>query len=871
MTGILTKTSTGLIFAENAEAYPGGWTHAGTGTDSLITTRAHSGAGSFLQEIPSIAWSNWPNGWADLDDDKLMQTVDVKTGANRVAKVFRALGIMGILYDDFPTSTIDTTNKWDSAPGTVTNSICTLNPSGYMRTYDKTRLRTPIRVSARIRVGKTGSDICRFRAINFDNSNRITLDFNANDDGHLIVKFSKYASTTTVDAGVYDTTAFHIYSVEWLAGSAKVYLDGSLLATETTNNPVDEVGYNYFTELAREGLSTFEADWVAIEPATGVPANMWKLRLKVGSDVLFDTDVMAEADVLDNGFYDKGWKAITVTGSQTVELNLRNASGQRAYIRAQHLWDDLVLMLDKNLTITSLLGGQKVELYDSGGALRKTITCPQTGYDVTMDVSDLVKTAYGFSGYFKVYDTNGTSLLYTSSTATVWGGDVYKWIPNQSKMDIATDHTLIYRTGSGLSPTTAVITITLTDKDTGTKLNGYPITWAAVLGTVDPTGGNTDGNGQASTTFTAGASAGLGAVRGSFAGDATYGLSSALQQIDIYYGQPSIDASKDFQIFLEGQEMLYSEGDYKIGADFKPQPFRAIGPAFTASTGFWWAVEIYRKGIREFQGRILTRKRQTGTNPLLTITGVDNIIMLQRRVANHVYQDEPKLIIQDLLTRYPCGITAGNISTYGSSIKLPATYENLYDALVQIKRITGWLFRLNADDTLDFAPSFGTTKAITIMTGLNETAATHEEDAIQLDSAVYVVGSGASAGLVSYAEDATAQLNFGIIEEAFLEKGINEQGTLDLRAQEILNEKKNIKETITLDWADMLAPASYGPFDSLTVTDSDAGLSGLYQVFTITRKLLDANMASLQLTNRIVTLADAMQAIRNVVKDLGVQ
>jgi hypothetical protein len=69
----------------------------------------------------------------------------------------------------------------------------------------------------------------------------------------------------------------------------------------------------------------------------------------------------------------------------------------------------------------------------------------------------------------------------------------------------------------------------------------------------------------------------------------------------------------------------------------------------------------------------------------------------------------------------------------------------------------------------------------------------------------------------------------------------------------------------------MLAPASYGPFDSLTVTDSDAGLSGLYQVFTITRKLLDANMASLQLTNRIVTLADAMQAIRNVVKDLGVQ
>lgn len=869
MTGILTKSSTGLIFAENAESYPAGWTHAGVGTASGITTRAHSGAGSFLQETSSIAWNNWPNGWVNLDDDKLTQTIDVKTGANRVAKVFRALGIVGILYDDFPTGTLDS-SKWEFLDGnTISNSICTIVHYNHIRTYGKTRIRQPIRISARIKVGKNGSDICRFRAIHFDDSNSVRLDFNGNGDGHLIIKFAKYGATTTVDAGVYDITAFHIYSVEWLAGSAKVFCDGTLLATETTNNPVDE--YNYFTELIREAESTLEVDWVAIEPATGVPANMWKFSLKVGSDVLFDTDVMAEADVLDNGFYDKGWKAITVTGSQTVELNLRNASGQRAYIRAQHLWDDLVLMLDKNLTITSLLGGQKVELYDSGGALRKTVTCPQTGYDVTMDVSDLVKTAYGFSGYFKVYDTNGTSLLYTSSTATVWGGDVYKWIPNQSKMDIATDHTLIYRTGSGLSPTTAVITITLTDKDTGTKLNGYPINWAAVLGTVNPSNGTTDSNGQASTTFTAGASAGLGAVRGSFAGDATYGLSSALQQIDIYYGQPSIDASKDFQIFLEGQEMLYSEGDYKIGADFKPQPFRVVGPAFTASTGFWWAIEIYRKGTREFQGRILTRKRQTGTNPLLTITGVDNIITLQRRVANRVYQDEPKLIIQDLLTRYPCGITAGNISTYGSSIKLPATYENLYDALVQIKRITGWLFRLNADNTLDFAPSFGTTKNITITTGLNETAATHEEDASQLDSAVYVVGSAASAGLVSYAEDATAQLNFGIIEEAFLEKGINEQGTLDLRALEILNEKKNIKEIITLDWADMLTPGSYGPFDNLTVTDSDAGLSGLYQVFTITRKLLDANMASLQLTNRIVTLADAMQAIRNVVKDLGVQ
>jgi len=867
LTGILTKTSTGLIHAEAAETYPNGWTHAGVGTASGITTRAHSGTGSFQQELPGIAWPNWPNGWANLDDDKLTKTVDVKSGSNRIAKVFRALGIVGILYDDFPTSTLDT-NKWNTPGGdSIANSI--INVQSSLDTYTKTRVRQPIRVAARIKVVTTSASTVEFQ-LYADTNNRIRLAFNLNADGHLIVKFSRYGSTTTVDAGAYDTTAFHTYSIEWLSTGAKVYRDGTQIASETTNNPVDEAGYNYYITLSRDPVCTLQADWVAIEATTGVPSNMWKASLKVGSDTLFDTDLMAETDPLDSGFYDKGWQSITVTGSQIVELKLRNASGQRAYIRAQHLWDDLIILLDKNLTITSLLGGQKVDLYDSGGALRKTVTCPQTGFDVTMDVSDLVKTAYGFSGYFKVYDTDGTSLLYTSSTATVWGGDVYKWIPNQSKCEIATDYTLIYRSGSGLSPTTAVVTVTLTDKDTGDKLSGKQIDWSAVLGSVNPASGNTDSNGQASTTFTAGTSAGLGGVRASFAGDATYGPSSALQQIDIYYGQVTIDSTKDFQVWVEGQELVYSEGDYKISADFRPQSFRVVSPSFTASTGFWWAVEIYRKGTKEFQGRILTRKRQTGTNPILTITGVSNLIMLQRRVANRTYQDDPKLIIEDLLSRYPCGITAGTISQYGSVIKLEATYENLYDALVQIKRITGWLFRLNANNTLDFAPSFGSTKNITVKTGLNETAATHEEDASQMDSGVFVVGDAPGAALVSHVEDATAQLNYGVIEEAFLEKGISEQGTLDLRAQEILNERKNVRESIGVDWADTLPPGSYAPFDSLTVEDADAGLSGTYQVSTITRRLVDANMATLQLVNRITTLADAMQALRKDVKDLGV-
>jgi hypothetical protein len=210
------------------------------------------------------------------------------------------------------------------------------------------------------------------------------------------------------------------------------------------------------------------------------------------------------------------------------------------------------------------------------------------------------------------------------------------------------------------------------------------------------------------------------------------------------------------------------------------------------SVGGWWAIEIYRKGNVEFIGRIFTRKRQSGTNPQTIVTGVDEIIMAQRRVANKGYTDEPKLIIEDLLTRYPCGISAGNIATYGAIIKIDATYQNLYDALMQIAKITGWEFRLNPNRTLDYAPSFGVTRDITIEAGGSLAQATHDEDWSQIDTKVYVIGKAAEAALVSVAEDPQGSLTYGLIEEPFFEKNIDEQGTLDLRAQEILAQHEGV-------------------------------------------------------------------------------
>jgi hypothetical protein len=414
------------------------------------------------------------------------------------------------------------------------------------------------------------------------------------------------------------------------------------------------------------------------------------------------------------------------------------------------------------------------------------------------------------------------------------------------------------------------VTVTLTKKDTGEKLSGKTIQWTGGLGTCSPTSSDTDANGQASTTFSAGANPGLGGVRGEFEGDSTYGPSFAFQLIDIYYAQPTPDSAKDFQFWIAGQDAVVGSGNYKVASDFKPQPFNFTTPLMSLSVWGWWAIEIYRKGVREFTGRIFTRDRQGGTNPQLTLTGVDEVIMLQRRVANKAYTDEPKLIIEDLLTRYPCGVTAGTIATYGASIKLEATYENVYDALMQISKDTGWKFRLNPDRTLDFGPSFGTVREITIAFGKNAVRTSHQEDWTQIDTKVYVIGAGSGASLVSEAEDPDGQLTYGLIEQPFLEKNISEKGTLDLRAQEILNQVKEMKETIGAEWADSLATGAYVPHDTVTVTDSDAGLSGPYVVKSITRDFADANKASLELANRLDMMADILQTIRKDVKDLAV-
>jgi len=870
MTGILTQSSSGLIFAETFDSYANGWAFAQSVTataSASSTTPSHAGAAAFRIATGKL----WPaNAYG-----KLTKSLDLLTGANRVLRAFRGpLTTSGwpapTIYDDFSGTVIDPTLWNVSGSPTEGGGEAHLAPAGiWSKLLTITR---PMRIGARfawaydLGQGQWGA----LRDASVDSG----VFFLFVVGGMFEITFMNNGSSDTVTFPAQGTD-MHLWEVDWEASYVDIYKDGTLFYHYTGSNvppATPPSGPAYFTRFD---------DWLDIDYVettdhaanAAVVANAYKHSLIIGAQTFYDSDENSDPGTLDNGFHDSGWIPVTETGSHSAELKLRNASAT-AYLVGpgrEHSFDDLICMLDTTFTINGLLGGQKVEVYNAGGGLLISGTCPLTSTPVVLaGVSTYVMTANGFLSYFKVYDTDGVTLLYTSPTAWRWGGDVYLWIPQQSNMSIAANVTQVYRTGSGLSPGTATITATLTDAGTGLAVSGKTVTFTPNLGTCSPTSGTTDVNGQVSTTYTPGSSAGLGGVLATFAGDSAYGTSAAQQVLDIYFGLKTVDSTKDFQAWIEGQEIVVAAGNYTLSADFIPQTFSLTTPIMNASVGGWWFIEIYRRGVLEFSGRILTRSRVGGANPQLTITGLDEKLTLQRRIANRTYLDEPKNIINDLLVRYSCGITAGSIATYGSVVSLPATYTNLFDALVQITTITGWKFRLNANRTLDFAPSFGVVQAVTIQTDGNEATATHKEDWTNIDTKVYVVGSSTGAALVSTAADLTAQLTYGLIEEAFLEKNLNTQGTLDLAAQSLLSTRNIVKETITVNWIDTNPTGTYGVFDTIMIIDADLALSGGYVISTLTRDLTDANLAALALTNRVLSIADALQQVRKNVQDMGV-
>jgi hypothetical protein len=299
------------------------------------------------------------------------------------------------------------------------------------------------------------------------------------------------------------------------------------------------------------------------------------------------------------------------------------------------------------------------------------------------------------------------------------------------------------------------------------------------------------------------------------------------------------------------------------------QDFSIVLPDVDPTINAPFEVIIYRRGIKDFVGRM---NKPVRTNRFsMTITGKSNHWKLARRVANKIYTaQDPHAIIDDILTRYPAGVSQGIIGTFGTLITQEFNYDTDLGVIRKLLDITGWRACLNLDDSLDFEPDLGTTKAVTFVNGSEAADLVRETDFGPLDTRTFLIGDPST--LVSDKDDATVEATYGLVEQAFFDKNATTQVVLDSENQVILDSRKVPVERISGTVIDLeYAADAYDVFDWVTVTDVDAtGLSGVYRVVAIERDLTDCGVARIELSNLSLSSEDLLAQVARIVKDLSV-
>jgi len=86
-------------------------------------------------------------------------------------------------------------------------------------------------------------------------------------------------------------------------------------------------------------------------------------------------------------------------------------------------WDDVKIWKSNKITVTNLVQGQRVELFNASDSLVSSATVGEGENNTILDVSALT---FPFTGYFQIYATDGMTLLHSSVLyQDIWGGDEY--------------------------------------------------------------------------------------------------------------------------------------------------------------------------------------------------------------------------------------------------------------------------------------------------------------------------------------------------------------------------------------------------------------------------------------------------------------
>jgi hypothetical protein len=526
--------------------------------------------------------------------------------------------------------------------------------------------------------------------------------------------------------------------------------------------------------------------------------------------------------------------------------------------------DHLVIAKGTTVIVTGLTPGQKIKVYrSSDDHLIDTQTVAGGETHVHLDVS---AEDFPEQMYLKVYGTDGTTLIETTTSYEMCGGDEWVWDPGTGTLKLASDVMIIYRSAAAGTPKTANLTAKL--KTTGGE--NYPnatIQFTTVLGTMTPPSDTTDANGNAESALT-GSSHGVAIVKATWLGDATVPACSDYCVIHVFYEAEAGDSDKEFQFFLEGIEYAFVQGRYAWNEQGKRETFEIEIPEYVSTITRGGLVSIYRRGIKDFAGVLKGRERSLSDAPRVILRGADVSALLDRCVELELYDSKtPQYMINDLLTKYPCGISAGNLGTCAALLSIPIDTESLFEAIERICKAVNWNFRVTLNRTLDFAETFtGGIVPVAFEEGVKILDAKWSEDDYSLANWIRMKGDG----ITSTKQDGAAIAVQGLHQAPAFQKTISDQATLDTMCQALLDLSKTTDETIKAEAVDDYDVGAFATEDQVTVTAPTIGLSGAYTIKRIERDMTQPRVVILDLSNRTKEFWDLDAEYRRMTKDVNV-
>jgi len=362
-----------------------------------------------------------------------------------------------------------------------------------------------------------------------------------------------------------------------------------------------------------------------------------------------------------------------------------------------HCFDDLVIARSTTLKVTSMTTGWLAKLFDTSDSL--VAEAQESGGTATLDIS---AKAYPIVGRLKLYNALGI-LQWTGDEQEFFGGDEYRVFSMFTSLSGSLDNYIIRKTG-GAAPTSAVATFTLKDGD-GAPIATKPITFSTSHGSVNPTSGNTNANGQVSTTLTA-ASLGFAVIKASFAGDTSYPKTYATLEVNVHDTVESPSADREYEVWVQGK--LLDE----VTVCSLPQTAEDnsatvhTGDEAAAIAGFY-DFTIYRKGVKMFAGRVEAITKSIAPDLMISFHGRNMVLHLMRcNIAQASYEAQGiKTAIEAIHTSYIAphkqvllGTVAPALDLYKVTFK--ATDINAFDLIQTLARLGGALLLVDASRTL---------------------------------------------------------------------------------------------------------------------------------------------------------------------------